>query len=136
MKTKCRKTITTILGLVTALSATACGGSGQSQTTGSAGPGASANADNVTVNSLQILSLAPMMVADSKGFFTKHNIKVTFSNADIYSRLAVQSQGNLDVNIPGVGGALFNAINQKLKLRAVALQTTCCWLAPRLTTPV
>jgi len=61
-----------------------------------------------------------MMVADAKGFFTKHNIKVVMSNADIYSRLAVQSQGQLDVNIPGVGGAFFNAINQGLKLHAVA----------------
>lgn len=76
--------------------------------------------DEVTVNSLEILSLAPMMVADAKGFFADNNIKVTFSNADIYSRLAVQSQGQLDVNIPGVGGAFFNAVNQGLNLKAVA----------------
>ena len=76
--------------------------------------------DTVTVNTLPILSLAPMMVADAKGFFTKYNIKVEFTNADIYSRLAVQSQGQLDVNIPGAGAAFFNAINAGLKLHAVA----------------
>ena len=76
--------------------------------------------DKVSVNSLEILSLAPMMVADSKGFFKKHKIDVSFSDADIYSRLAVQSQGKLDVNIPGVGGAFFNAVNQGLHVRAVA----------------
>jgi ABC-type nitrate/sulfonate/bicarbonate transport system substrate-binding protein len=59
-------------------------------------------------------------VADAKGFFTKHQISVEFSNADIYSRLAVQGQGKLDVNIPGVGGAFFNAVNQGLRVRAVA----------------
>ena len=118
MNIKRRKRIAAIVGLVTALTASACGSSSQSQATG--GASGVGGGDSVTVNSLEILSLAPMMVADSKGFFAKHNIKVTFSSADIYSRLAVQSQGNLDVNIPGVGGALFNAVNQKLKLRAVA----------------
>lgn len=76
--------------------------------------------DKVSVNSLEILSLAPMMVADEKGFFEKHDIEVSFDDADIYSRLAVQSQGKLDVNIPGVGGAFFNAVNEGLNLRAVA----------------
>ncbi|HEX2903664.1 MAG TPA: ABC transporter substrate-binding protein [Jatrophihabitans sp.] len=72
------------------------------------------------MNSLPILSLAPMMVAQSKGFFQKQGITVKMSSSDIYSQLAVQSQGNLDVNIPGLGGAFFNAINQGLNLTAVA----------------
>lgn len=99
------------VSLMTGLAA--CGDS-EEKSTGSGG------IEKVTVNSLEILSLAPMMVADAKGFFTKHQIEVEFSNADIYSRLAVQSQGKLDVNIPGVGGALFNAVNQGLQLKAVA----------------
>lgn len=82
--------------------------------------GSSDKPDEVSVNSLEILSLAPMMVADAKGFFEKHNIAVSFDDADIYARLAVQSQGKLDVNIPGVGGAFFNAVNEGLKVRAVA----------------
>jgi NitT/TauT family transport system substrate-binding protein len=83
-------------------------------------PASSSAPDTVTVNSLPILSLAPMMVADAKGFFAKHNVKVVFSSGNIYSVLAVQSQGSLDVNIPGVGAAFFNAINQGLKIVAVA----------------
>lgn len=92
----------------------ACGSDSGSDTTTAGG------LDKVTVNSLEILSLSPMMVADEKGFFKKHDIKVSFDDADIYARLALQSQGKLDVNIPGVGGAFFNAVNQDLKLRAVA----------------
>jgi NitT/TauT family transport system substrate-binding protein len=99
------------LGASLLVGTAACGG--DEETTGAGGT------DKVTVNSLEILSLAPMMVADAKGFFGKHQIEVEFSNADIYSRLAVQSQGKLDVNIPGVGGALFNAVNQGLRVKAV-----------------
>lgn len=92
----------------------ACGSSGSEESNASDGP------DQVSVNSLEILSLGPMMVADEKGFFEKHDIEVSFDDADIYARLAVQSQGDLDVNIPGVGGAFFNAINGDLNVVAVA----------------
>lgn len=116
MKFTRRNLIAAVLGLTLLGGAAACGDDAEGAGSGGGGGGP----DKVTVNSLEILSLAPMMVADAKGFFTKHNVQVEFSNADIYSRLAVQSQGKLDVNIPGVGGAVFNGINQGLKLRAVA----------------
>lgn len=116
MKSKRLQFIVTVLGTALLITTAACGGSDTAKTS----TGNVTGPDKVTVNSLEILSLAPMMVADAKGFFTKHDIKVEFSNADIYSRLAVQSQGKLDVNIPGVGGAFFNAVNQGLKVRAVA----------------
>ncbi|MEV0944751.1 ABC transporter substrate-binding protein [Micromonospora wenchangensis] len=109
---KHRGVIAALLGASLLLGTAACGDDAES--TGSGGT------DKVTVNSLEILSLAPMMVADAKGFFGKHRVEVEFSNADIYSRLAVQGQGKLDVNIPGTGGALFNAVNQGLRVRAVA----------------
>ncbi len=116
MNNKRMRFATVMLATTLVLATAAC-----SQNTKPSNPSSSNSApDMVTVNSLPILSLAPMMVADAKGFFTKHNIKVEFSSADIYSRLAVQSQGKLDVNIPGVGGAFFNAVNQGLKLHAVA----------------
>ncbi|MGC4806276.1 ABC transporter substrate-binding protein [Micromonospora sp. DT233] len=102
-----------LLGVSLLFGTAACGDDAEDST------GADGTA-KVTVNSLEILSLAPMMVADAKGFFGKHQIEVEFSNADIYSRLAVQGQGKLDVNIPGTGGALFNAVNQGLRVRAVA----------------
>lgn len=105
--------VAALLGASLLVGTAACGGD-EAETTGTGGT------DKVTVNSLEILSLAPMMVADAKGFFGKHDIEVEFSNADIYSRLAVQGQGKLDVNIPGTGGALFNAVNQGLRVRAVA----------------
>lgn len=92
----------------------ACGGSGNEV------PGESGGSSTVTVNYLPILSMAPLFVAEEKGFFADRGITNEFSTADIYSRLAVQAQGELDVNIPGVGGAFFNAINQGLDLRAVA----------------
>ncbi|MEV5822568.1 ABC transporter substrate-binding protein [Micromonospora haikouensis] len=102
-----------VLGVSLLLGTAACGDDA-AESAGSGGPA------KVTVNSLEILSLAPMMVADAKGFFGKHDVEVEFSNADIYSRLAVQGQGKLDVNIPGTGGALFNAVNQGLRVRVVA----------------
>ena len=81
---------------------------------------ADAAPDQVTVNSLNIVALGPMFVAQEKGFFADQGIENTYTDADIYAQMALQSQGNLDVNIPGLGGAFFNAINQNLKLRAVA----------------
>ena len=107
-----RKTIALASAVALLVLTAACG---NDDTSGTAG-----GLDKVSVNSLEILSLAPMMVADEKGFFEKHDVKVSFDDADIYSRLAVQSQGKLDVNIPGVGGAFFNAVNEGLNVRAVA----------------
>jgi NitT/TauT family transport system substrate-binding protein len=81
----------------------------------------------VKVNALQIVSVGPLFVAEDKGFFEAQGIKNEYTDADIYAQMALQSQGNLDVNIPGLGGAFFNAINEGLKLRAVAdrNQYTC-----------
>ncbi|WP_157746497.1 ABC transporter substrate-binding protein [Micromonospora inositola] len=107
------RVVAALLGVSLLVGTAGCGGDSTESTTAD-------GVDKVTVNSLEILSLAPMMVADAKGFFGKHKVQVEFSNADIYSRLAVQGQGKLDVNIPGVGGALFNAINQGMRVRAVA----------------
>lgn len=98
------------LGLI--LSLAACGGSD----TGNASSG---GVDSVTVNSLDIVAMAPLFVAEDKGFFTEEKIKNSYTTADIYAQMALQSKGDLDVNIPGMGGAFFNAINQKLKLKAV-----------------
>lgn len=109
-----KRTVIALASAAALLFAAACGGDGDAGASKGGGP------DEVSVNSLEILSLAPMMVADEKGFFEKHNVKVTFDDADIYARLAVQSQGKLDVNIPGVGGAFFNAVNEGLNVRAVA----------------
>lgn len=114
MRTRRSGLLAAFLAVSLATATAACGGSDDEST------GAAGGVEKVTVNSLEILSLGPMMVADAKGFFAKHNIEVEFSNADIYSRLAVQSQGKLDVNIPGIGGAFFNAVNQGLRLKAVA----------------
>ncbi|TXK18672.1 ABC transporter substrate-binding protein [Homoserinibacter sp. GY 40078] len=87
----------------------------------------SGGVDQVTVNALKIVGMGPVFIAEDKGFFAEQNIENTYTDADIYAQMAVQSQGNLDVNIPGLGGAFFNAINQDLKLAAVAdrNQYTC-----------
>lgn len=116
-----------LLAILTAgalLGASACGSTESSAPSSSAGAGASGSAATggatVTVNALNIVSLAPLFVAQDKGFFTKQGITNEYSTNDIYSTLSVQSQGSIDVNIPGVGGAFFNAVNQGLKLKAVA----------------
>lgn len=114
-----RKTLAATLAAGMSFALAACG-SGSSHSASASGSGGSGKSNTVTVNSLPILSLAPMMVAQAKGFFTKQGVNVKMSSSDIYAQLAVQSQGNLDVDIPGVGGAFFNAVNQGLKVVAVA----------------
>ncbi|PVW02176.1 hypothetical protein DEA06_15995 [Microbacterium sp. Gd 4-13] len=86
----------------------------------SADSAASGTTEQVRVNSLNIVAMGPMFVAQEKGFFAEQGIENTYTDADIYAQMALQSQGNLDVNIPGLGGAFFNAINQNLNLSAVA----------------
>ncbi len=119
--TRSRTRRSALMALLTAgalAAVTACGSSDPAA--GDSGTGSGGSGDTVTVNALNIVSLAPLFVAQDKGFFTEHGITNTYSTNDIYSTLSVQSQGSIDVNIPGLGGAFFNAVNQGLKLKAVA----------------
>lgn len=117
-----KRATSALLAAGVALAVTACGGdSGEDDTATSGG------LEKVTVNTLPIVALAPMFVAEDKGFFEEEGVENSYTDSDIYAQLALQSQGKLDVNIPGLGGAFYNAINQDLKLKAVAdrNQYTC-----------
>lgn len=116
---KLKTTSSAVLAAALLLTTAACG-SGSEEPGGDSSGTSSGGVAQVSVNTLPLVALAPMFVAEDKGFFAEEGIKNTYTNADIYAQLALQSQGELDVNIPGLGGAFYNAINQNLKLRAVA----------------
>ncbi|WP_232678991.1 ABC transporter substrate-binding protein [Nocardioides sp. R-C-SC26] len=108
-----KKTASALIAGALLLAASACGGD----------DGGDETADGkakVSVNTLPLVALAPMFVAEDKGFFAEEDIENSYTDADIYAQLALQSQGKLDVNIPGLGGAFYNAINENLKFKAVA----------------
>ncbi|GAA2003452.1 ABC transporter substrate-binding protein [Nakamurella flavida] len=116
-----RSALTAVLLAATLIGVSACGSSDPAPAAGGGtASGGAAGGDTVTVNALNIVSLAPLFVAQDKGFFADHGISNEYSTNDIYSTLSVQSQGSIDVNIPGLGGAFFNAVNQGLKMKAVA----------------
>ncbi len=103
-----------LLAAVSVFLIIACGGSSPSS---ASSPGQLAT---VNTNYLPVLPVAPIFIAEDKGFFKKHGIVNNYTTVDIYATLAVQSQGGVDVDIPGAGAALFNAINQGLHLKVVA----------------
>jgi NitT/TauT family transport system substrate-binding protein len=122
-KVRGRRALSAAVLALVVVGGVACGSSGGSSagsTSSGSGSGSSGSAATVTVNALNIVSLAPLFVAQDKGFFAEQNITNTYTTNDIYSTLSVQSQGSIDVNIPGLGGAFFNAVNQGLKIKAVA----------------
>ncbi|TQJ30739.1 ABC transporter substrate-binding protein [Microbacterium sp. SLBN-146] len=119
---KLRKSLALVVATGLLFGTAACSsGSSEPAASGSGEP------DQVAVNSLNIVGMGPLFIAEEKGFFEEQGIENSYTDADIYAQMAVQSQGNVDVNIPGLGGAFFNAINQNLNLVAVAdrNQYTC-----------
>lgn len=137
--------VSTILVVVTmCLLASACGAGGEEEggastdtdagmtspveETDPAATDASADADAgagelapVTMAYVPIVALAPMYIAQEKGFFGDYGVEVELTTtANPYDLLAVQSQGDLDVNLVGTSAAYFNAVNQGLGVRAVS----------------
>jgi NitT/TauT family transport system substrate-binding protein len=88
---------------------------------GSFAPARAQELTNVRVGILGIATDAPVAIADAKGFFREHGIKiepVKFTSSEVMMPLL--SQTGLDIGTGAPGASLYNAVIRGVDLRAVA----------------
>lgn len=67
------------------------------------------------------LSIAPIFIAEEKGYFAEQGIEVAFVQLDSGAQaLPLLIQGDLDVGAPALSAALFNAIHRGGQIQVVA----------------